>query len=286
MPTMRIAEFDLWQPNYGGASVTVYKAGTTTKADIFTDEALTVAATNSQALDTLTANGISYGKFTQSLYTQQAYELDIDSTDQTAIVRPALTTLDGQDASDATVKPTGRSVATALDNLFDRVVNAEDYGALGASAATNTTTLTAAIAAASANSGGRVILPEGTFAFTTLSLSAGVVLEGEGRGVTTLTSTTAGNCITVAGDKAGLSRLTLDGLTNVARSMWASTRRPTTNSYFNDVEIKRFVTGPALQGRAPVQVGFGFRQTLAERASSSTGITTPAAARTATSSGN
>ena len=247
MPTTRIAEFDLWQPNYGGASVTVYKAGTTTKADIYTDEALSVVASNPQTLDTLSANGISYGKWTQSIYTQQAYELDIDSTDQTAIVRPPLTTLDGQDASDATVIPTGGTVATALDNILGRVVNAEDYGALGAVAATNTTTLTAAIAAASANSGGRVILPEGTFAFTTLSLSAGVVLEGEGRGVTTLTSTTAGNCITVAGDKAGLSRLTLDGLTNVASSVGLYAKAHD-ELVFNDVEIKRFVTGLHFKG--------------------------------------
>ncbi len=38
MPSVRISEFDTWRPGYGGSVVRVYVAGTTTLADIFTDE--------------------------------------------------------------------------------------------------------------------------------------------------------------------------------------------------------------------------------------------------------
>ena len=120
MPAQRISEFDLWQPGYAAAVVRVYIAGGTTLASIYTDEALTTAASNPQTLSSTTINGDTYGEFAAPLYTSSAYYLDIDSTDQTGIVRPPLTTLVGQDASDATVTPTGASVATALDNHLAR----------------------------------------------------------------------------------------------------------------------------------------------------------------------
>ena len=39
--TQRISEFDTWKPGYGGAVVSVYVAGTSTLASIYTDENLT-----------------------------------------------------------------------------------------------------------------------------------------------------------------------------------------------------------------------------------------------------
>ena len=67
MPAQRISEFDLWQPGYAGAVVRVYIAGTTTLASIYTDEALSVAASNPQTLSSTTINGDTYGKFAAPL---------------------------------------------------------------------------------------------------------------------------------------------------------------------------------------------------------------------------
>ena len=247
MPAIRIGDFDTWQPSYGAAVVTVYLAGTTTKASLYSDEALTVALANPQTLSSTSENGISYGKWAQAVYVGAAVYLDIDSTDQTGIVRPAITTLVGEDASDATVIATGGSVATNLEDIVARVIYATDYGALGATAATNNTTLTAAIGAANGNSGGEVIIPDGTYAFTSLTVSAGVVLRGQGRGVTTLQCQTGANCITLGGDKAGLASLTLDGVNNVASSVGVFAKGQD-ETVFDDVEVKRFVTGIQFKG--------------------------------------
>ena len=145
MSAVRISEFDIWRPNYGASVVSIYIAGTTTLASVYTNEALTVAATNPQTLASQTIGDITYGKFTVPLYTSSAYYLDIDSTDQTGISRPPLITLDAQDASNATVLPTGGTTSHALDELFARCVWAEDHGVINTTAATNSTTITTAI---------------------------------------------------------------------------------------------------------------------------------------------
>lgn len=248
MPAFNIGLFDQWQPNYAGAVVTVYIQGTTTKASIYTDEALTVAASNPQTLDTYTdATGTTYGRWAAPIYTSQAVYLSIDAQNDTGILRPPLTTLSGQDASDAVVTTTDGSTSRPLDDRFDDVIHALDYGALGDTAATNNTTLTAAIGAAAANGGGVVLIPDGTYEFTSLSLSTGVVLKGEGRGVTTLQCETGAACITIAGDRAGLANLTLDGVSVVASSVGLYSKA-NDETVLNDVDIKRFQTGLQFKG--------------------------------------
>src|SRR3990167_2988365 len=93
----RIALFDLWQAGYAGASVAVYISGTTALAALYTDEDLTIATANPQNLLSLSQDGVYYGKFAQPVYTASAYSLTINSRDETGIIRPALTDLDGEE---------------------------------------------------------------------------------------------------------------------------------------------------------------------------------------------
>lgn len=248
MPTERIATFDIWRPRYGNALVTVLVANTQTPANIWADEALTIALDNPQRLLTLSQDGIQYGKWAQPVYTGVDYELDIDGADQTGVERIGITSLAGENASAATVLPTGGTVATPLAGIMSRRIHAEDYGEMSDTvSATTNATLVAAIGAAAADGGGIVELPEGTFPFTSLTLSAGVVLEGRGRGITTLESQTADKVITLGGNRAGLAGLTLDGVSKIAASegVYALLKHETV---FDDAEIKRFETGLHSQG--------------------------------------
>ncbi len=253
MSVLRMAGgfFELWRAPYGGALVTVYLPGTTTKASLFTDEALTVAATNPQTLQRYTQNGITYGKLLAPVYVGVAHYIDVDGLEQTGVIRTNLANLVGEDASDATVIVTGGSVARKLEDLFADEIYAENYGLVGAgqSAATNNTTITAAIAAAAASSsnGCRVLLPEGTYAFTGLTVPVGVILQGRGNGVTILQCQTGAECVTISGNNAGLARLTLDGVNKVALGvgMFARARK---RVIMEDVQIKNFETGAFLQG--------------------------------------
>jgi hypothetical protein len=244
-----IHEFDLWQASFAAASVSVYIASTNTLASVWTDEALSVSASNPQTLDTFTdTDGRTYGKFTVPLYTASPYWLSIDSTDTTGIVRPPLTTLAAEDASDALVTPTGGSVATAIDNIVARTVDVRDYGDFKAtsesddSASDNAATLTAAIGVASTDGGGFVEIPGGTYLVTTITLPANVILRGHGRGVTTLQSTSGSTVFTISGNAAGFHYMTLDGVSQVASSIGiVSKSRDELN--FMDFEIKRFEKG-------------------------------------------
>ena len=248
MAVHNIAEFGVWRPYYGGATVTVKIAGTNTNADLFTDEGLSVSAANPQTLQTLTQNGISYGKFQNPLYTASPYYLDIDSQETTGVERPALTSLSGENASDATVTPTGGSQATALDNLFARAIDVRDYGVFlptsdgAASAATNNTTLTSAIGVAAAAGGGVVRIPAGTYKINSVTLSGDVILEGQGREATIIQSETGDKVFTLSGDRAGFRRLTLDGVSLQAGSVGVYGLAKD-ETVFDDVQVKRFVTG-------------------------------------------
>ncbi len=253
MAVQRIADFELWQEGYGGSVVTVYIAGTTTKASLFSDEALTVAAGNPQTLGSQTVNGVTYGKLAVPLYTSSPYTLDIDSTDQTGIVRPPLTSLSGENATAATVIAAGGSVANTLADIVARAIHVRDYGAFlptsdpAASSATNNATLTLAIGAASTAGGGRVVVPDGTFAFTSVTLSGDVIITGQGRDVTVLQSQTADKVITLGGDGAGFDGLTLDGI-NLQAGSTGVFGKAINETYFNDFLIKRFETGHHMQG--------------------------------------
>lgn len=250
MPAIRLGVFDTWNPGYGLASVRVCKAGTggSQLASIFTDEALTVAAVNPQTLQQLLAADISYGRWAQPLYTGEPVELQINAIDFTGIIRPALTTLAGVDASQATGKVTGGEKDIALAEHLARRVDVRDFGDFiavggqGASAATNNATLTNAIGAIAALGGGFVELPGGTYLISSFTLPQGVVVRGLGRGASILQSTLAGVACTIGGVRAGLSRLTLDGVQLVDNSigLYAEDKD---QIVLDDVEIKRFNLG-------------------------------------------
>jgi len=248
MTAQRIPTFDLWQPGFGGATVTVYVAGTATLADLFTDEALSVAASNPQ---TLVSDANGAGKFNAPLYTGQSFVMNVSGT-QTGIMRPPLYSLSGADASLAQVTRTSGSAAT-LKSVLDRAVHVEDFGTFldasdpDASSTTNNTTLTSAIGIAAANGGGYVVIPPGTFTITSVTLAAGVVLLGSGRGVTTLQSETASEVVTLSGDRAGLERITLDGVSLQTGSVGVYAKA-VDEIHFVDAEIKRFDTDLHLKG--------------------------------------
>lgn len=253
MPTQRLSQFDTWRAGYGGAIVSVYVAGTSTLANLFLDEDLTEVASNPQTLLTKTENNISYGKWPLTIYTNQTVTLDIDSQDQTGIIRPPISTLAGQNASTATVTPAGGSQAIELEDALARVINVRDYGQFlevgesGASASTNTNTLTAAIGRASALGGGVVRLPAGTFTITAISISENVVVTGADRAATILQSTEARDIVTINGDNCGLAELTVDGvsLTALSRGVYSVGR---TGTIFRRVTVKRFETGIFFRG--------------------------------------
>jgi hypothetical protein len=233
--------------------VAVYLAGTTTLASVYSDEALSVTAANPQTLLSMTSNGVSYGKFAVPIYTGAAYELVINSTDETGVMRQPLTTLVAQDASLATVMAAGGSEDVAIEDIVARVVYVTDYGEFlpttnpSASSSTNAATLASAIGVVSSNGGGEIVLPAGTFAFTSMSIPTGVLVKGQGRAVTVLQSILGSKVVTYAGDRAGLESLTIDGVSLVASSIgvYALAKNETR---FADVLIKNFATGLKFQG--------------------------------------
>lgn len=244
----RIAEFDTWRPGYGGSTVRVLQAGTTDLADVFIDPTCLIPIDAQQLLLTREADDISYGRWAQPLYTLQSYELEIDTQDRTGVQYPPLTTLEGKDASKALVKAAGGSKNIELEDHLARRIDVRDFGeflavsAPGASAATNNATLLDAIGAAAALGGGFVETPSGTYQFSNISLPQGVVVRGVAREATVLQSILAGKVVTIAGDKAGLARLTLDGSTLVAGSigLYAANKN---GIVADDVIVKRFETG-------------------------------------------
>lgn len=253
MPVINVGLFDIWRKGFAAATVTVFKAGTTTKADLFTDEALTVVASNPQVLETKTISGQTYGKFTAPIYTADAFYLDVNSTDQTGVHRPPLTSLAALDASAALVTATGGSRAVELADVAARAVHVEDYGVFlptsnpSASSSTNNATLTAAIGVAASNGGGDVIIPTGTFAFTAVTLSGGVRLVGHGHSATTLQSQTASKVITIGGDEAGLAHICIDGVNLQAGSVGIFAKAKNEIRLLQ-AKIKRFETGIHVQG--------------------------------------
>lgn len=248
MSSTRIADFDVWRAGYGSATVRVLLAGTTTLADVFSDEDLTVAVDNPITLAERTEGGIAYGKFSAPVYVGVPYELQINSVDNTGVIRPPLTTLDAEDASLAVVTPDGASESSTLEALFARVVDVRDYGdflgvgEVGASTATNTLTLTTAIGVAGGRGGGFVDVPSGTYQVSQFTLPEGVVLRGVGRDATVLRSTQGGTVATLSGDAAGFTRMTLDGVSQVALSV-GILADAVDRLVMDDVLIKRFETG-------------------------------------------
>jgi hypothetical protein len=252
MPTIRVFEFDVWREGYAGAEVSVKVAGTDTLASIFTDEALSVAADNPQTLVSQEINERQYGKFAAPLYTSDSYYLDVDGLNVSGVIRPPLQSLDGEDASLATVQSADGTVDVPLEEIVARSVHVDDFGEFldtsdpGASAGTNNDTLTAAINAVSAN-GGFVELPPGTYAFESVELPTGVRLRGKGQGVTILQSQEGAIVIELGGAGAGLIDLTIDGVLLTASSVGIY-MKAIDGTVFDRATIKRFATGIYCQG--------------------------------------
>lgn len=253
MPVMRIAEFDTWRGGYAGATVSVFRAGSSVLADIFTDETLVTPATNPQVLISRTVAGVSYGKFSAPIYTSQAVELKIDNIDTTGTIRPPMNSPTGEDISGSIATPSGAVEPHTIADFLAREIWAQDFGEFletgetGASSATNNTTLTTAIGAAGAQGGGVVELPPGTYDFTNFVLPEGVVLKGAGEGATFIKSTFAGPVISLAGVRCGLAMLTLDGVSQEGNSVGVFTVAGD-ETVFNEVTIKRFETGLYFRG--------------------------------------
>lgn len=243
MPAQRIAEFDVWRPGYGSAEVTVYIADTTNLAPIFLDEALTIAADNPQVLLDRDLDGQNYGKFTAPVYTAYPYRLVIDSTtEQTGIMRPGITSLEGEDASLTTVSVEGIGVSNTIESIVSREVYAENHGVIytdGSHTLENTNTITTAIGVAGAQGGGEVLLPAGQISFSSITLPAGVVLKGKGKGVTVLQSIYGDASIIYNGEGSGLRKLTLDGVNLAPNSLGVSSTEQN-NTVFDEVKIMRF----------------------------------------------
>lgn len=251
---MRVEFFDVWQAGYANASVAIYEAGTTTFADLFTDEAMTVPAANPQTLVSSYHGGQNYGKFGVPLYTEGAHYLVINSTDQTGVVRPTISSLAGEDASDAEVRVTGGSVDRALDNLLLGIrIDVLDYGEFlptsdpADSASTNNATLAAAISVAASMGGGQVLVPAGTYLVTTLTIPANVVLKGKGDGVTVLQSVEGEEVLTVGGDRGGLEDITIDGVSNQPGSVGFYTKA-NDRLHLQRATLKNFETGLHARG--------------------------------------
>ena len=248
MPSLLISQFDTWRPGYGSATVRVEIAGTDTLASIFTDENLSIAAANPQTLASKIVDGIDYGKFSAPLYVGVAYELKINSIDQTGVMRPPFSSLDGVDVSLATVQVAGGTQDIELEDHLARRLDVRDFGAFvavggaGASSSTNNATLTAGMAAVSSLGGGYLELPAGSYDVTAFTIPTAVVLRGVGRVGTTLRSTVAGAVATIGGVRAGMVRMTLDGVSKVASGVGLySTNKD--EIVLTDVEFKRFDTG-------------------------------------------
>lgn len=253
MPSVRISDFDTWRPGYGADTVAILKAGTEELADVFLDEALTIAAPNPQFLLQKTDATISYGKFAAPIYTGQAFRLRIQSIDQTGVTRPTISTLSSEDASGATVVVEGGSVASPLGEILGRIVDVRDFGdfketgSSDASSSTNTASLLSAIGAVAATGGGFVQVPGGNYQVNGFAVPEGVIVRGRDRDGTTLQSTLAGIIATIGGDSAGFARLTLDGVSQVAQSVGISAIGIDT-PILDDVRVRRFEEGIRTKG--------------------------------------
>jgi hypothetical protein len=244
-----VEQFDIWRESYAGALVSVYRAGTTELMPCFSDINLTTPISNPITLLSRTDSlGRSFGKFAQSVYVPYAYELDIDTTEQTGRIIPPLTTLNGEDASYALVTPSNSGTrARQLRDILGERISFLDYGEVTSNPETNTTTLNSAISAAAANGGGAVVLPAGTIVINSISLPEDVHLIGEGIDTTTLQSTASTNVITVTGDNAGMSDMTLDGLQKNGGSVGIY-GKDVDDINLTRVRVKRFVKGIQWQG--------------------------------------
>lgn len=244
-----VSEFDLWREDYDGATVRIYRAGTTELIKCYTDPGLTTETDNPQTLQTKQDSaGRRYGKFLTHIYVPYSYELDIDTSEQSGVVMLPLTSLAGNDASHALVLPAnGATRFRKLREIASDSIHFLDFGAVSTNPETNTTTLNSAISAAANQGGGEVILPAGTIVFNTISLPEDVIISGAGIDTTILQSNSATAVVTVTGDNAGLADLTLDGLQKNTFSVGIY-GKDVDDVHLENVRVKRFQKGIFWQG--------------------------------------
>lgn len=247
--TQRIAEFDTWRAGYAGSTVQIVVPGTLTLLSVYLDEAATNPADNPQVLSTLDQDGINYGKFSAPVYVDAAYQLIINSTDETGVVRNPITTLTDEDISAALITAAGGTEARAMEDVLAGLsIDVLNYGEFlptsnpAYSSSTNAATLAAAVGVAAALGGGHVDIPAGIYRLTTLTVSPHVLICGKGDGVTTLQSITANKVFTLGGDGAGFEDITLDGVVTGASSVGIYSKA---NDYtrIRRTTVKRFQTG-------------------------------------------
>lgn len=248
--TKRIAEFDIWRPGYGGSPISIFRAGTSTLVSVFKDDNLTIPADNPiTLLSMLSPDGTRYGKFPYPVYTGESYYMDIAGIETTGVIRPELSSLDGEDASAATVKPSGSSTPTTLSEFASLQVFVSMYGEFvegsGGVASTNTDTLALAIAAAI--NGGEVNIPSGTYKINSIEVPEGVVIKGMGRESTILQSVIGDKSFVIVGDRSGFKDITLDGVSLTTNSIGVFSAR-NNEIIFESVMIKRFEVGMHFKG--------------------------------------
>lgn len=247
-----IWQFDLWREGYAGAVVEIFKEGTTTNADVYEDINLSTPADNPQVLLSQTLNGRTFGKFTTSLYTPDAYYLVINGIESTGVFYSGIRTLAGEVGTEMWVVSDKGGIQRTAGQRAGDTIHVLDFGnflEVDGSTTENTTTLTAALGVASAANGGEVILPAGTFKISTINLPANVVLRGQGRNATIIQSEEDDNIVSVTGENAGLMDLCLDGINLEPGSVGLFTRGQD-SLRISEVTIKRFEMGLKAQGGA------------------------------------
>jgi hypothetical protein len=249
MTASRIPLFDVWRAHYALSTVTVFRAGTTTLAELFYDPEQTEPAPNPQTLVDTVIGGIPYGKWERPVYTPDAYYLDIDGVEQTGVVRQPLYTLEEAVGNNIRVTTTRGTNPRRLRDRFDNEVFAEDFGTLEEdnSSSTNLATIQAALGAAAAQGGGRVLTRQGTFQMLPFTIPVGVILEGFGPGATVFQCTEGQEVVTIAGDGAGLRNITIDGVNLIAGSIGLYSKA-NNGTVLENVVIKRFADGMVYDG--------------------------------------
>ncbi len=243
----RIPDFDTWKATYSGAQVEVLKPFTTQRIQVYADPQLTVPVDQPIQLLQLQQGDAVYGKWAQPVYVNQSYQLKINGTDETGISPPGITTLIGLDISEALSRTRRGTRPRRLLEIFDDVIRVESFGEMGDTPATNTASINAAIGAAAGQGGGVVLLPEGSFVFTNITLPANVILAGAGRDATVLQSQEAQDVVTLGGDSSGLANMTLDGV-NLAVGSVGVAGIGITGPRFANVMVKRFDSGIQFKG--------------------------------------
>lgn len=243
-----VSEFATLEP-YPAATVYVYKAGTTDLASLFLDPAMTEPADNPQTLTSETVGAYQLGRFAAPIYTPGSYQIEVNGN-RLGIVRPTLNTLEGEDASYALARTRRFNFQRRLIDRFADTIRVQDFGLWTTgtdSSATNAATLVLAIGAAAELGGAVVRIPAGTYEITTVDLPAGVRLQGEGTSATILRSTEGEAVVTFSGQLAGLTDITIDGVSLVSGSIGLY-GESADDIRLDNVVVKRFEKGIEFKG--------------------------------------